>query len=173
MKPSNIRLATVADIDEIANLFVKATDQMHSLGIRQWHYNYPLATHIMKDISQQSCYVLVMNNAIAGTITIDQNQDVQYKKIHWHHMNKGVMVIHRLAVHPSYQGNGISKKLCLFAEDVVVKNNMCVIRLDAYSLNYVSNKLYESLGYRRAAGFCYFHGNVAPFYGYDKKIIHL
>jgi hypothetical protein len=42
------------------------------------------------------------------------------------------------------------------------------IRLDTYSLNLASNALYKSLGYSRAEGHCFFHGNKVPFYCYEK-----
>lgn len=168
---SNIRKAGVDDINLIAELFKLSTDRMISLGIRQWNYTYPLVGHIEEDVRNGSAFVCMLNGKIAGSISLDTRQDDQYKKIHWHNNSKKVLVIHRLSVHPEFQGFGMGKKLCLFAEKFALDFGLDTIRLDAYSLNPVSNQLYISLGYRRANGYCYFHRNVIPFYCYDKKII--
>jgi ribosomal protein S18 acetylase RimI-like enzyme len=166
----NIVLAKKNDGNSIAELFIKATDSMIASGVKQWDYSYPKLHHVMADIDNGSAYIYNCEGAIAGAITLDKNQDEQYKKIHWHHFSTQVYVIHRLVVNPDYQGRGIGKALCLFAEKMAIANRCDTIRLDAYSLNAISNRLYIDLGYKRANGYCYFHNNVIPFYCYDKKL---
>lgn len=139
-------------------------------GVNQWHYKYPLMSHVIKDIEHQTCYVLDVGGQIAGTITIDSNQDEQYKNVVWKYPADICYVIHRLGVHPSYQGQKISKKLCLYTEHLALQNQIRHIRLDAYSLNHISNCLYASLGYHLAEGVCHFHGNDAPFNCYEKEV---
>ena len=168
---TNIRQAVGEDIHLITELFKLATDRMISSGIHQWNYTYPLVSHVEEDIRNGSAYVYISGGRIAGTISLDTKQDIQYKKIHWHNYSDHVLVIHRLSVHPEFQGLGIGKKLCLFAEKLALDLSLNTIRLDAYSLNPAAHQLYLSLGYRRANGYCYFHKNVMPFYCYDKKII--
>jgi GNAT superfamily N-acetyltransferase len=167
----NIRKAGFDDIHLMAELFKLSTDHMISLGIHQWNYTYPLVRHVEEDIHNGSAFVYIEGGKIAGTITLDSKQDDQYKKIHWHNHSRKVLVIHRLSVHPGFHGFGIGKKLCWFAEKFAIDDGLDTIRLDAYSLNPVSNQLYKSLGYRRANGYCYFHNNAIPFYCYDKKIM--
>lgn len=159
------------DAEEIASLFKLVTDSMRAKGIFQWHYKYPLLEHVIKDIDHKTCYVFDIDDQIAGTITIDSNQDEQYKNVHWKYPTDTCYVIHRLGVHPSFQGRGISKSLCYYAEHLALQKNIHYIRLDAYSLNPVSNKLYASLGYHLADGVCFFHGNEAPFNCYEKEIL--
>jgi len=158
------------DAEEIASLFKLVTDSMRAKGIFQWHYKYPLVEHVIKDIENKTCYVFDIDDQIAGTITIDNNQDGQYKNVHWKYPTDTCYVIHRLGVHPSYQGRGISKTLCYYAEHLALQKSIHNIRLDAYSLNPVSNKLYASLGYHLADGVCFFHGNEAPFNCYEKEV---
>ena len=52
----------------------------------------------------------------------DDIQDEQYKKIHWKHRNESALVIHRLGVHPEFQGHGLGKKMCHFAEAFAKEN---------------------------------------------------
>lgn len=158
------------DAEIIASLFKLVTDSMRANNVYQWHYKYPLIEHVVKDIQHKTCYVFEIDGQIAGTITIDSNQDVQYKNVHWKYPTDTCYVIHRLGVHPSYQGRKISKTLCLYAEHQALQNQIQYIRLDAYSLNPISNNLYASLGYHLADGVCFFHGNEAPFNCYEKEI---
>lgn len=159
------------DAEEIASLFKLVTDSMIANGINQWHYNYPLLAHVIKDIEHQTCFVFDQEGHIAGTITIDSHQDEQYKNVLWKYPTDTCYVIHRLCVHPSYQGQKISKKLCLYAEFLALQNQIQHIRLDAYSLNPISNSLYTTLGYHLADGVCHFHGNEAPSTCYEKHIL--
>jgi GNAT superfamily N-acetyltransferase len=168
---AQIRLANMGDVEEIATLFKLVTDQMKANGIEQWHYKYPLASHVSKDIEAKRCHVYILDGQIAGTITVDSNQDEQYKNVHWKYSTDTCYIIHRLGVHPFFQGRGISKTLCYYAEHLALEKDIHYIRLDAYSLNPVSNKLYTSLGYRLADGVCHFHGNEAPFFCYEKKLV--
>lgn len=167
---SQIRPANSVDVFEIEELFKLATDTLSSMGINQWHYNYPKAEHIIEDILQQTCFVFMVDRKIAGTITIDSNQSEQYKNVHWQYPSELCFVIHRLGVHPQYQGKKIGKTLCYYAEFLAHKNQVPCIRLDVYSQNPISNELYRSLGYSLAEGYCHFHGNDAPFLCYEKKI---
>ncbi|MBK9735255.1 MAG: GNAT family N-acetyltransferase [Saprospiraceae bacterium] len=167
---SKIRLMTINDVEYLSELFVKVTDQMIIQNIHQWNYTYPKQVHILQDIKNESGFVWVENGIIAACISLDTNQDSQYTQIRWHSDEHLALVIHRLAVHPDFQGLGISKKLCHFAEFYAHKMGINCIRLDAYSENKISNQLYLALGYKQADGFCYFHGNDVPFYCYDKII---
>ncbi len=164
----NIRKAGEEDIICIADIFKRCTDDMLQKGIRQWDYSYPLVSHVLKDVQNNSAYVMDVKGTVAAAITVDQHQDTQYKGIHWHSHDLNPVVIHRLAVAPEYQGKGIAASLCVFAEQVAREWSCRSIRLDAYSLNPASNHLYQRLGYKRAAGYCYFHYNPIPFYCYDK-----
>jgi ribosomal protein S18 acetylase RimI-like enzyme len=158
------------DATRIATLFKLATDAMIATGINQWNYTYPLLEHVMEDIWHQSCFVFKEEGEILATITLDDRQDAQYANIRWQHPGSKALVIHRLAVLPSAQGRKLGKQMCLFAEDFAGKNDFEVIRLDAYSRNPVSLRLYRSLGYYQVNGFCYFHKNPLPFYCFEKKV---
>jgi GNAT superfamily N-acetyltransferase len=123
---------------------------------------------VVKDVCNGSAYVMDIEGLVVATITLDQQQDAQYKDIHWHIHDYSPLVIHRLAVTPEFQGRGIAGTLCRFAEQLAREQGCKSVRLDAYSLNPSSNHLYNRLGYKRASGFCYFHYNPVPFYCYDK-----
>ena len=166
----NIRLAETGDIDEIAALFKNCTDAMIEVGIDQWDYTYPLKKHILADVLAKEAYIFLEHGKIAATITLNDDQALSYNNVHWKYSGK-IMVIHRLAVNPAFQGKGYGKKTCLLAEKQAKAGNYDSIRLDAYSKNKVSLSLYEKLGYEKAYGYCYFHKNPTPFYLYEKQIL--
>ena len=107
---------------------------------------------------------------ITGTITLNSQQDEQYAGINWRHKSNRVLVIHRLAVLPVAQGNGLGRLLCEFAETFARENGFDCIRLDAYQGNPVSGLLYSCLGYLQADGVCWFHGNELPFLCWEKPV---
>jgi len=80
------------------------------------------------------------------------------------------LVIHRLAVDPSAQGLGIGKQLCIFAEQFAQQNNYDGIRLDTYSGNPISIKLYQALAYHMPEGHCHFNNKPLPFYCFEKSV---
>lgn len=151
-------------------MFVRITDHLLSIGVDQWNYDYPNLEIIEEDIARGDQYIIKIGNQVAASIVLNSIQEDQYKKIHWHCRDDGVMVIHRLGVSPALQGQGMGRKMCEFAEHYAKSNNYKTIRLDAYAGNASSNMLYHNMGYRRAGGLCYFRKKVIPFYCYDKKI---
>lgn len=171
MSINTIEKSTIEDLGSTLKLFIKVTDKMLANNIDQWNYDYPDKKTITKDILSGNHYVIRDKGAVVGTIVLDDNQDDQYRNVHWSTRNSRILVIHRLGVHPDYQGQGIGKRLCLFAEEFGRNHNFKAIRLDAYSGNDSSNRLYKGLGYSRVNGLCYFRKKVIPFYCYDKVLI--
>ena len=55
--------------------------------------------------------------------------------------------MHKLAIHPKFQGNGYSKEMMATAEEYACRNNYDCIRMDVYSGNPITIKLYEKRDY--------------------------
>ena len=163
-----IRRATVEDLSPLLHFFTDVRSGLKKMGIHQWGPEYPAVEQMRADIAEHN--VFCWGSEIIGTITLDQRQSSQYEAVQWEIPAEQVGVIHRLATHPTHWGKGIAKKLCLFAEDWGRSQGWEAIRLDTYSENPASQRLYERLGYQRAEGSCYFHGNPAPFFLFEKRI---
>ena len=162
-------LASSGDNAAILHLFNKVTETLLTNGIDQWDGTYPTLDIISKDIQSSNCWILKDREDIIASFVLNEEQDVQYDQIQWQYHGR-VAVLHRVAVSPNSQGKGIGKALCHFAEDSARSMGYQIIRLDTYSRNPVSNNLYQSLGYKKAKGLCYFHGNKTPFYCYEKAL---
>jgi ribosomal protein S18 acetylase RimI-like enzyme len=159
-----------SDVKKTLEMFVSITDQLLNQGIDQWNYDYPDFAILNDDVLNGDNFLIKKDDDVAASIVLNNIQDAQYKKIHWRTRNSDILVIHRLGVHPKYQGQGLGKKMCLFAESFGRKYGYKSIRLDAYAGNDISNKLYQSLGYSQANGYCYFRKKAIPFYCFEKKI---
>lgn len=143
---------------------------MLELGIRQWDYTYPNETTANNDIEKQECFIIKENGTCLATITLNEQQDDQYKHINWSIPGNKVLVIHRLAVHPDAQGRGFGKHLTQYASYYALRHGYDTIRLDAFTGNPASNHIYKKLGYTLADGLCYFHKEKQSFYCYELKI---
>ena len=167
---SEIQRGTLEDVEKTHEMFVAITDALLANKIDQWNYDYPDPETLKNDIEAGYNFVIRSGDHIAASIAINDVQDEQYKTVHWRHRDENVLVIHRLGVHPIFQGHGLGKKMCLFAEEFGRENGYKQIRLDAYAGNGVSNGFYKALGYSRANGFCYFRKKAIPFYCYEKQL---
>ena len=136
------------DVEEIINLTKACGKHMRNNGIDQWDEQYPDRDVIIHDIMTKSLFMFRENNEIAGIVVLNENQDEEYEEINWSTSNKDKnIVVHRLAVHPKKQGQGIGKQLMDFAEQWAIDHSYDAIRLDTYSQNKRNQRFYTNRGY--------------------------
>ena len=157
------------DIPDIMDVIFSCTKHMASQGINQWNEFYPTADIIENDIKKEYGYVIKDNGRCIAYVAINEEQSPEYCQVKWLSDGRNVLVIHRLCVHPEYQGKGVAKKMLNFIEDLAAENNYSCIRLDAYSGNERAIRLYENFGYKKA-GQVHFQWRDLPFYCYEKNI---
>ncbi len=138
-------------------------------GISQWNEKYPNLETIANDVAKREIYGFITNEKVAGIIVLNQYQDEQYLEIEWKYNEGKIGVVHRLAVHPNFQNQGIAGKLMHFAEEYFASNQFASIRLDAFSENPIALSFYEKRGYERR-GMVYFPFRDKPFWCYEKQI---
>jgi len=161
--------ATDHDLNSIMNMISECIKSMETQGIYQWNKDYPNFEIIENDIKNGFGYIVRNNNQCVAYAAIDEAQSPEYSQINWSADGSKVLVIHRLCVHPAFQGKGIARRLMNFMEDFAVKNQYSCIRLDAYSENTIALKLYDSMGYQRL-GQVFFPFRESPFYCYEKAL---
>jgi ribosomal protein S18 acetylase RimI-like enzyme len=164
-----IELAQNHQAEKIHALLQACGTHMRENGIMQWNENYPLLTHVESDIKNGGMYCMMDDLNIAGIVVIDENQSPEYLDVDWTFHEEPILVVHRFAVHPSYQKAGIGKKLMDFALEHAVKNNYKNIRLDAYSGNERTQKFYLNRGYQKV-GEIYFPFRTEHFNCYEKNL---
>ncbi|WP_431157159.1 GNAT family N-acetyltransferase [Winogradskyella poriferorum] len=162
-----IRKGTLQDITAIMAMTKACAKAMIANGIYQWNEHYPNKEAFIKDVDRQELYVLEIEGSIAGTVVISTLMDEEYIPIKWLTKNDNNLYIHRLAIHPDYQGKGFAQKLMDFAESYAIDNNYTSIRLDTFSQNKRNQKFYELRGYKRLGDIFFPKQSEYPFHCYE------
>lgn len=157
--------------NEVHEIYTQCKERLDELGIYQWLAGYPTIQNANNDIEEGTLYGYVDDmGKYKGVITLSQEQAEAYKNIEWADSNGRALVVHRLAILPQYWQHGIGGALMEYAEKLALNEGYTSIRLDAYSDNKRSLKLYESMGYT-IRGEVYFEGRKNHFYCFEKQIL--
>lgn len=152
------------------NIIDSARKKMYKNGLDQWHENYPNLEVVKNDIQAECLFGYFQHKVLAGIVTLNTIQDEQYANIKWKYNEGETGVIHRLAVHPDFQGKGIAKQLIRFSENYFSKKGFRQIRLDAYTANPSALGLYDKLGYE-TSGKLWFPRRAKAFQLFEKSLI--
>src|SRR6266702_4248303 len=129
-----IRLASSQDVYEIMKLIRSCVCHMESQGINQWDDIYPDEANVQRDIGLHELYLLEQDSRLCGIITLNEFQEPAYQEMNWQFGGKA-LVVHRLAIEPSYQGKGFARELMQFALEFAKERQYETIRLDAFAYN--------------------------------------
>lgn len=162
-----IRKATLNDIDEIIKITKACAKVMTDKDIHQWNAHYPDKSTFKNDVLRNELYVIEKNKTLVGCVVISSFMDKYYMPISWLTNNKRNIYIHRLAIHPEYQGKGYAIKLMDFAENFAKENNYTSVRLDTFSKNRRNQKFYELRGYKKLENVYFPKQSTHPFYCYE------
>ncbi len=136
-------------MDEIVNMYRLATRKLNRQGIEQWNEEYPARERLRKDIAKGNMYLLMDGNQVAASVVLDQHEDPEYDEVDWKDERGEPLVVHRLCVHPGWQGRGLSKRLLREIERMARQKGYTSIRLDTMMKNERAVNLYDSQGYER------------------------
>lgn len=144
--------ASEKDIEKIMSLCKNCSQNMVNNSIDQWDDVYPNEGVFLEDIRTNSLYIAVTDNPeeIIACIVLNEYQDPEYKDIKWNYDREKIAVIHRLMVHPRYEGKGIAKDLVRYIEKLAKDNQYSSIRLDVFAKNLRAVNFYNKLGYKVA-----------------------
>jgi len=162
-----IRHAKISEIPHILTLTRACAEHMKKMGIYQWNEQYPSKKAFEEDIERGELYILEEAGGLLGTIVISTLMDNEYRPIDWLTPNGKNIYIHRLAVHPDFQGKGFAQKLMTFAEDFAISNNFVSVRLDTFSQNKRNQKFYEARGYTKLGDIYFPKQSEHPFHCYE------
>lgn len=162
-----IRTGRREDLQEIMGVIARCVKVMQAGGSDQWDEFYPNPDVIGEDLERGTLYVAEGEGRIVGIVVLDETEDEQYQTINWKQAEGPHLMMHRLAVDPEAQGQGIARKLVAFSEEYGVRRGYSSLRLDTYSKNTSALKLYHGLGYD-LRGEVNFPGRVARFPVFEK-----
>ena len=162
-----IRLATKDDIPLILDITKACAKAMILKGIYQWNSHYPNQAAFENDINRKELYVLEKRKEVIGCIVISTLMDEEYVPIQWLTPNKNNVYIHRLAIHPDFQGQGYAQQLMDFAENSAKEKDNASIRLDTFSKNKRNQRFYELRGYAKLGDIFFPKQSEFPFHCYE------
>jgi len=161
-----IEKASPSQLKEIFRIFIECKLSLELRHIFQWTDNYPTIHHISEDIENGHLYSLNQDGRSLGVINISNVEEPQYSKVCWADNDGRSLVIHRLAIHPNNQKQGLARRLMDFAEEHARVNGYTSIKLDAYSGHERVLRFYENRGYQKR-GEVNFEGRALPFHCYE------
>lgn len=164
-----IEKANPKQLNGIFEIFVECKRSLEKENIFQWTEQYPALHHIADDIQNGFLYSMNNEGKSLGVIHISNIEEPEYKTVVWSDSNGTCLVIHRLAVHPENQKQGLAGNLMDFAENVAIESGYTSIRLDVYSGNERALRFYENRGYQKR-GEVNFSGRELPFFCYEKGL---
>ncbi|MCQ2586120.1 MAG: GNAT family N-acetyltransferase [Treponema sp.] len=144
----NVRIATKNDVTEIFAFVQKAVERMNEQGIPQWDEIYPTADDFASDAEKNQLYVAEIDGKPAACFTLSQECDEAYADGKWTYTGPDFLVIHRLCVNPEFQNQGAGTKVCREIEKIAIAAGMKSLKLDCFTLNPYSQKMYNKLGYK-------------------------
>ncbi|CZR96199.1 MULTISPECIES: GNAT family N-acetyltransferase [unclassified Clostridioides] len=161
-----IRKANMNDLEKIMKIIKATVEEMKDYNNTQWDENYPSDKDFVSDIKKQDLYVDEIDGDVAGFICLNYEEPEEYVDLNWS-SNKKAMVIHRMAVNPSFRKKGIASKLVDFAEKLAEENSVSYLKSDTYSINSKMNAFLTKCGFIKI-GEMSFLGKEKSFYCYDK-----
>ena len=139
--------ASINQTDEVFSVFSAAINNMEKQGIHQWDEIYPDKAIISEDIIKNQMYIGTIDEKIAVCFVLSEEYDDEYKNGKWQWPESKFCVIHRLCVNPDFQNRGIARETMNYIEKLCKSNGYDSIRLDCFTENPYSRKLYEKAGY--------------------------
>ncbi len=143
----NYSKADINDLEEIYSLYQNAIIAMEEDNIHQWDEIYPDKDILKEDITKNQMYIGKTDNKIAVCFVLSEECDEEYKNGCWKYPDSRFNVIHRLCVNPLFQNQGIAAKTLEYIENLSKSEGYDSIRLDCFTQNPYSRKLYDKAGY--------------------------
>lgn len=149
MEEINFRQGRREDLPEITALAAAAISQMERCGIMQWDELYPTGEDFAADILAGQLCAGLIGDKIAVVYTLNGLFEEAYKNGMWKMPERPFVILHRLCVHPDFQNKGVAYRTMLHIEKQAAKSGIEAIRLDAFSGNPYSLRLYQKCGYTK------------------------
>ena len=169
MSTITIRPARHDELDSIWALVQRAVDGMHRQGNPQWGEDYPTRSFYAGDLERGELFAAEAGGILAGVACINTAQAPEYAPMPWTTEDHAV-VIHRMAVDPVFQGQGVGQALFAFAEAQALSQGVSAMRIDTYSFNHPMQALIQKMGFT-PVGHIHLHGRPLVYPCFEKALL--
>lgn len=142
------RCAHGEDIPRVMELIRSVISHLREQGIDQWDTAYPDEATIRQDVAAGQTRVLAKGSSVVAYVVVNPCGAPEYAAVSWR--GTRALIVHRLMVHPAWEGNGIARRLMTWAERVASDSGHDSVRLDAFLGNPRAIDFYARLGYVRS-----------------------
>ena len=167
-----IRKASPKDLDVVKGITEACAAHMIAQGIYQWNEHYPSRAVFQQDIANGQLYVYLHESQPVGCVMFSKEKDALYNSIHWQTPDGNNLYIHRLAVHPNFQGQGIARQLMDYAEAHAQQEKCTAVRLDTFSKNPRNHRFYKARGYQQLGDVIFPKQSEYPFHCFEKILTY-
>ncbi len=172
----DIRKGRPEDLGRISEFYDLMIDDLEAHeNYPRWKKNeHPTVEEAAQEIKEGSFYLAEMDGAMMGNMILNHKAEDGFDHVSWQieAAPEEVYIIHSLAVHPAYQGQGLAKAFVAFAEDLARNEHCRAIRLSSVEGNFPASHLYETCGYiyRGTASLGYEDRGLPRFDLYEKVL---
>ncbi len=145
MRPLTLRRAkTRADIDTVADMWIRSAAWLRSKGSDQWQYPVKIE-NIEAAVATGACWLAYREAEPIGTITLDSNAEPQY----WPPEDEpdNALYVHRMVVEETGRGEEIGSALLDWAGEQAEASGRRWLRLDAWRSNQALHRYYQDRGF--------------------------
>lgn len=143
------RKATPDEVFKIYQHYVRVVDSMLENGINQWDESYPNAAVIAADISEGDLIVGESDGKLILTYVVNKLcEEEEYALCKWEYPDEPFIALHRIAINPEYQGQGVGSEAFAFLEEKAKEKGIKTIRLDTFCENTAGVSFYNKLGFK-------------------------
>jgi ribosomal protein S18 acetylase RimI-like enzyme len=164
-----IRLATEDDLPALMELLRRVVPLMRASGNLQWDDSYPNEAVFRRDIDLRQLWTAEVHRDIAGVAAVTMDQEPDYAQVGWD-IKEPAIVVHRLAVDPSFRGPGAAGALMQKAEEIAIERAITVLRVDTNTQNEATQRLFPKLGYQLAGEISLAFRPGLRFLCYEKRL---
>ena len=121
-------------------------------GSPQWQNGYPNQETLTQDIAMQTNWVLINDNKVAATATLQHTPEPTYRNItqgQWQQPDEPYATIHRVAISSNYRGQGLSKLLFSNLLTVGQMQGIKNFRVDTHRSNKAMQHIAENFNFKK------------------------
>lgn len=147
-----LRRAQLQDLPAIMKIIDDAKELLKKNGSPQWQNGYPNQETLTQDIAMQTNWVLINDNKVATTATLQLTPEPTYRNItqgQWQQPDEPYATIHRVAISSNYRGQGLSKLLFSNLLTVGQMQGIKNFRVDTHRSNKAMQHIAENFNFKK------------------------
>ena len=152
MAETYLRRAQLQDLPAIMKIIDDAKELLKKNGSPQWQNGYPNQETLTQDIAMQTNWVLINDNKVAATATLQLTPEPTYRNItqgQWQQPDEPYATIHRVAISSNYRGQGLSKLLFSNLLTVGQMQGIRNFRVDTHRSNKAMQHIAENFNFKK------------------------